>query len=299
MQQAAAPGGTTDLQTTILSTLSATSAMGQATAADMIDPMAELMQFATSLGKRLGELHAVLGAATDDPDFSPRAASAEDVGRWRANALAQIDAAFAVLRQKTDYTSPAESARAAALVAQRDALLARIDAMAAAGLGSPCTRIHGDFHLGQVLVAQGDVYLVDFEGEPAKPIDARREKSSPMRDVAGLLRSLDYAAAFAERGGPTDLTPDAASRKDEVLAQFLPQTSAAFLQAYQAVNPTQGASASLADSPLLQLFILEKSAYEIGYEAANRPTWVGVPLEGMARIADAMLGANGGGRLDA
>jgi maltose alpha-D-glucosyltransferase/alpha-amylase len=150
-----------------------------------------------------------------------------------------------------------------------------------------------------VLVVPGDVYLVDFEGEPAKPLDARRARSSPLRDVAGLLRSLGYVAAFAGRGGPTDLAADATGRAQEVLERFLPQASATFLAAYQAAvtpdAPAQPAAGTLAGSALLRLFILEKAAYEICYEAANRPAWIGVPLEGMARIADALLGALEGG----
>jgi maltose alpha-D-glucosyltransferase/alpha-amylase len=283
------------------STLAVATPLAPATAADMIDPMAELMQVSQSLGRRLGELHAVLGRPTDEADFAPRTADTDDVATWSENALAQIDAAIMVLQQKTDYASPAEAARAAALVAHRDSLLAQVPVLAAAGLGTPCTRIHGDFHLGQVLVAPGDVYLVDFEGEPAKPLDARRAKSSPMRDVAGLLRSLDYVAAFAARGGPADLAADATSRAQEMLARFLPQASAAFLNAYAAASATaqqQRASDVPVGSPLLQLFILEKSAYEICYEAANRPTWIGVPLEGMARIADALLGTTKGGGLN-
>ena len=287
MQQAAAPGGPVDVPTTALSPAAA---LGQATAAAMVDPMSELMQFATSLGQRLGELHGVLAAPTDDPDFAPRAATAEDVAAWRANAEAQLEAAFAVLGRHGGDASTAEAARVARLVAQRERLLARLPAMAAAGIGSVCSRIHGDFHLGQVLVAQGDVYLVDFEGEPAKPIAARREKSSPLRDVAGLLRSLDYATAFAGRGGPTDLALDATERSEDVLDGFLPQASAAFLSAYQSADANGRGDMTTAASPLLQLFILEKSAYEICYEAANRPTWISVPVEGMARIVDALLG---------
>ena len=290
MQQAAGPGGV----------VAATAALGTVTASEMTDPMAELMLVSQSLGRRLGELHQVLGSPTEDADFVPRMASADDVATWGANALAQIEAAIEVLQQKTDYANPAEAARAAALVAQRQRLLAQVPALAAAGLGTPCTRIHGDFHLGQVLVVPGDVYLVDFEGEPAKPLDARRARSSPMRDVAGLLRSLGYVAAFAGRGGPTDLAADATGRAQEVLERFLPQASATFLAAYQsAVTPDlrgQPAADTLAGSALLRLFILEKAAYEICYEAANRPAWIGVPLEGMARIADALLGpAEGGG----
>src|SRR5690606_15712747 len=91
----------------------------------------------------------------------------------------------------------------------------------------------GDFHLGQVLVAQGDVYIVDFEGEPARTLEQRREKNSPMRDVAGLWRSFDYAAAVARKSGQEDLGENAEGRKRQILDAFVPQSQQAFLAAYR------------------------------------------------------------------
>ncbi|MES2832926.1 MAG: maltose alpha-D-glucosyltransferase [Pseudomonadota bacterium] len=260
---------------------------------EIIDPMSELLTFAETLGRRLGELHAVLALPTDNPDFQPRQAGDTDIAAWTAGACTQVDAALRILQTTSDWSSPAEAALASRLIAAREPLLARVGELAAAGLGTLCTRIHGDFHLGQILVSQGDVYLVDFEGEPAKPIDARREKASPLRDVAGLLRSFDYAAAFAIRSGSTDVGQDAATRCGELMDRFVPRASAAFLGAYHAaigatITGTTAASTGQ-PSDLLQFFIIEKAAYEICYEAANRPTWIGVPLQGLASIVEALL----------
>jgi len=260
--------------------------------AEIIDPMSELMTFAESLGRRLGELHAVLALPTDNPDFKPRPATEADVASWTASACNQIEAALQVLRQTSNWSNPVEAALASKLLALREPLLARATTLAAAGLGTTCTRIHGDFHLGQVLVSQGDVYLVDFEGEPAKAIDARREKASPLRDVAGLLRSFDYAAAFAIRGASVDVGPDAAALCNELMDQFVPRSSAAFLASYHAAaSLAESGTTTQQPSELLQLFVMEKAAYEICYEAANRPTWIGVPLQGLMTIAEMLLGS--------
>jgi maltose alpha-D-glucosyltransferase/alpha-amylase len=266
---------------------------------DIVDPMDELCTFATTLGRRLGELHAALATPTDNPDFSPETANTDDVESWGERARQQLEAAFLVLQQKSDWSNDSDAQRVAALLEQREQLFQKVDALASAGVGSLRTRIHGDFHLGQVLVSQGDVYIVDFEGEPAKPLDQRREKASPLRDVAGLLRSLDYAAAFATTSGPGDLGEAAEARKQEVLEHFVPRSRTAFLEAYrEAVHPGKEVSADDSENALLQLFVLEKAAYEVCYEAANRPAWLVVPLHGMAAIAEQLLNNPEGAKSD-
>ena len=137
------------------------------------------------------------------------------------------------------------------------------------------TRIHGDFHLGQVLVASADAYIIDFEGEPARPLEERRRKASPLRDVAGLLRSIDYAAATDDRsqelvasrlspGRPAAAGDAAARRGGEGLPRWLSRGR-------------RPACRTWAASALLDFFLVEKAAYEVGYEAANRPAWLGRP----------------------
>ncbi len=264
-------------------------------ATELSDPQMELVELATTLGRRLGEMHAALATPTDNPDFSPEKATAEDVDSWAAGACGQLNAAFGILEHKTDWNSESDAQQAAALLARRGDLLEKAGRLAAAGLGSLRIRIHGDFHLGQVLVSQRDVYIVDFEGEPARSLEQRRAKSSPLRDVAGLLRSFDYAAAFAGSSGPGDLGEAAELRKQQMLQQFAPTSGAIFWEAYQEAMPADQLLASDdASSALLQLFVLEKAAYEVCYEAANRPAWLPVPLNGMAAIADQLLGPSQG-----
>ena len=122
--------------------------------------------------------------------------------------------------------------------------------------------------------------IVDFEGEPARPLDERRAKSSPMRDVAGLLRSFDYAAAMATQN-ETSATATAAptERRAALIEHWQREAAAAFLDAYRAVTP-------LGAADLLDLFLVEKAAYEIRYEAANRPDWISVPLRGLTALAE-------------
>jgi maltose alpha-D-glucosyltransferase/alpha-amylase len=262
---------------------------------DLADPEEELKRMMSTLGRRLGELHAALATPTDDAGFSPQPAGDDEVQTWAQGARAQLDAAFDILRGRGEWNSDDDARCAERLLTQRDALLAQADALAAAGRDTLCIRIHGDFHLGQVLVAQGDVYLVDFEGEPARSLAQRREKSSPLRDVAGLLRSIDYASAFAGSQGPADLDEAAELRKQQILQRFAPSSKEAFLAGYREAAQAGGlAAAGDAAQALLQLFILEKAAYEICYEAANRPAWIAVPLRGLAAIADGLLNASQG-----
>ena len=265
------------------------------TTQDISHPQDEMLSLASNLGKRLGEMHTALSSASDNPDFAPEVATADDAELWAQCARKQLEAAFTALQGKTEWTNEAESRRAARLLSQRDQLLDRLDALAAAGVGTLRTRIHGDFHLGQVLVAHGDVYIVDFEGEPAKPLEQRREKSSPLRDVAGLLRSFDYAAAFANIAGPADLDEAGELRKQDIIRRFAPTSQSVFLDAYRAAAYNGAFQVSPeAEGSLLQLFVLEKAAYEVCYEAANRPTWLPVPMNGLAKIADELLSVSEG-----
>jgi maltose alpha-D-glucosyltransferase/alpha-amylase len=154
------------------------------------------------------------------------------------------------------------------------------------------TRVHGDFHLGQVLVASGDAYIIDFEGEPATSIAERRAKTSPLRDVAGLLRSIDYAGAAVTEGKGLATAPIDAAQRDRLIEEFRTRASRAFLKEYWA---TRGGG-DVAERTVLGLFLLEKAAYEIAYEAANRPSWIAVPLGGLSRLTKRILDKDSGGR---
>lgn len=181
---------------------------------------------------------------------------------------------------------PADVAvRAHALLQSRDVLLERIGSAPALEFAASKIRVHGDYHLGQVLWSEGDFYLLDFEGEPARPIAERRQKQSPLKDVAGMIRSFGYAAYAG-------LFAHTASRRGE-FARLEPWariwqtwTTAAFLRGY--FGATSGALFIPAEvsqrDGLLQLFVLDKALYELNYELNNRPDWVRIPLWGIFDI---------------
>ena len=238
---------------------------------------------AALLGTRTAGMHLALATPTDNPAFAPEPVTAEALNEWAAEARADLDAALDGLARANLAGEAAE--RAARLSASADALRARLDAAAAARPSGLCTRIHGDYHLGQVLVVQNDVAIIDFEGEPRRSIAERRAKSSPLRDVAGMLRSLDYAAASALQSAvATGAEPEAARARME---DWRRRAVAAFMAAYaEAMEGSPAQPAPEAARALLDLFIIQKAAYELSYELAMRPAWVGIPLAGLASILE-------------
>ncbi|MGH7089337.1 MAG: phosphotransferase, partial [Stellaceae bacterium] len=173
------------------------------------------------------------------------------------------------------------------LVAQRAAALQRVERLLPERIGAVKTRIHGDYHLGQVLVVQNDYAIIDFEGEPARPLTERRAKGSPLADVAGMLRSFAYAAATAVRQ-MADIQPAAEAVLAERGEEWRRQISDAFLRRYRVV---MAGAASMPDDAatmetMLLFFMLEKAFYEIDYELANRPQWAGIPVAGALSLLE-------------
>ena len=254
----------------------------EATAEARGDDIRDLHAFAAAIGRQLAGMHAVLARPTDDPAFAPERATARDVDGWIARVEDLLTRAFDCIANRKDWESEAIEADARALLRNRETLVQALRRLAREGEGTPMTRIHGDFHLGQVLVASADAYIIDFEGEPARPLEERRRKASPLRDVAGLLRSIDYAAAMAI--DPKNLLASRVSpgRRGRLVARLRDGSEKAFVQAYRAI-------AGDLSFALLDFFLAEKAAYEICYEAANRPTWLAVPVSGLARIAERLL----------
>ena len=240
---------------------------------------------ARRLGIRTAELHLAFAVDTDDPAFASEPLLADDLARWVAGVEAQARAAVATLeRVRADLDEPT-----LALVDRWRGLEGTLDARLAhlGRLSVDCrkTRVHGDYHLGQVLIAKDDVYLLDFEGEPSRSLQERRAKVAVHKDVAGMLRSFDYAAEtvrgrlVGDRGLGDELARGLVSRWRE-------HAQATFLRAYRARiagSPSVPDDAE-ADERLLQLFLLEKALYEIGYEAANRPAWLHIPLSGVIAL---------------
>jgi maltose alpha-D-glucosyltransferase/alpha-amylase len=247
--------------------------------------IADYESLAAAIGRRLGEMHAILARDSEDPAFAPDIASESDADGWSGQARARLEVAFGLIARQRGWDRPEDAARAGLLLEQRAELLAALPGLARAGAGSSMTRIHGDFHLGQVLVVSGDAYIIDFEGEPKCTIEERRAKSSPLRDVAGLLRSFDYAAATIVDRRNVGSVPVSDARRDEFVARFRECAPKAFLTAYNDVMGRDGVN-----ERLLDLFLIDKAAYELAYEAAYRPTWLPVPLAGLSALAQRTLG---------
>ncbi|MDB5970522.1 MAG: maltose alpha-D-glucosyltransferase [Hydrocarboniphaga sp.] len=267
-----------------------------------LDPAVEgYAAYAANVGQRLAELHAALSQPSDNADFAPTQAGPDDFKHWAFDAAEQLSAALDLLAARKEWPDETTRDLAAGLVARRDAILKSVRGAARLKGHALCTRIHGDFHLGQVLVSRGDSYIIDFEGEPKRPLEERRRKTTPLRDVAGLLRSLDYAiasvAGLEARGDPNRPVDASRDRAQALLVRFAVAGESAFLARYREVaahSPHPWSSVET-ETALLDLFLLHKAAYEVGYEAANRPGWLGLPVRGLARLADRLTASSSTG----
>jgi maltose alpha-D-glucosyltransferase/alpha-amylase len=243
----------------------------------------DLMMMHT-LGRRTGELHCALARDTGNAAFVPEAVSPGELATWHARVRREAVATLDQLAAQAGLPAPARDA-AGALLAARDTLLALLDQLRVDVAGIVKTRYHGDLHLGQVLVAENDFIIIDFEGEPARPYADRAAKHSPLRDVAGMLRSFSYAAHVALQHitseSPGDLPALAPfARQWERMAgeaYLLGYLEAAGEQAFYPADPEIARR-------LLDLFVLEKALYEVRYELAHRPDWVSVPITGVLNL---------------
>ena len=263
---------------------------------ELPDPDVFFLALARQVGIRTAEMHRALAEkGGDDPAFAPEPITREDTAAWR-EALGRDAAAMLAQLGRARPLLP-ERARAPAdrLLAERDRLFAEIRGLLPDDIAAHKTRLHGDYHLGQTIVVQNDFYIVDFEGEPARPLAARRAKSSPLRDVAGMIRSFDYAAAAAVRR-LAETRAAAEPRMTELAESWRQRAVDGFRAAYR--KTMRGCAAYPASKKqardLTAFFTLEKAVYEIGYELANRPLWVDIPLRGVLAILDRGKAAGGG-----
>jgi trehalose synthase-fused probable maltokinase len=214
------------------------------------------------LGEVVGELHAVLASDADDPAFAPEEASTETLPLVRATVDDEIEVLFENLPDD-EVLAP--------IAGWGDAMRDLLGDLASVGPVGRLIRVHGDLHLGQVLWAHGDWFIVDFEGEPARTLPERRLKRPPLRDVAGMLRSFDYAAR-------------AAGLEDDA---FQSRARDLFLEGYLGVVERTGIlPGSQQSERLIELFELEKAVYELRYELAHRPDWVRIPVAGIERLLE-------------
>jgi maltose alpha-D-glucosyltransferase/alpha-amylase len=244
------------------------------------------VESAALLGERTAELHLALVSRPDDPEFAPEPFSTlyqrSVYQAIRSQAIQTI-----LLLRKRQHDIPADARGDARAVLEREAELSRrFLQILNVKISAMRMRIHGDYHLGQLLFTGKDFVIIDFEGEPARPLSARRLKRSALVDVAGMLRSFDYAARTALAGARGALRLEDVSVLEPWAGFWTRWVSAAFLKAYlqkaSAGAFLPGSDAQL--SVLLDLYTLEKALYELGYELQARPEWVRVPLAGILQI---------------
>lgn len=221
------------------------------------------------LGDVIARLHTALAKA-----FDTREADSTDVVAWSREMTAQAERVL-------DTAGRHAPAAARPVLERRSELLSRLEHLASQAQGGRLLRIHGDLHLGQVLRdRQGVWQILDFEGEPARSLAHRRALNTPLRDVAGMLRSIDYAAATSATTAEGELPPAVARWRDNAKTTFL--------ESYLDVATREGLVAHQPEvrDGQLAAFELDKAVYELGYELANRPAWAHIPLNGIIRVLD-------------
>ncbi len=246
------------------------------------------LELARVLGRRTGEMHLALASDGENKDFAP-----EPFNPFYQRALYQSMRNstvhnLQVLRRRLKQIPEAAVSAAEKVVGLQEQILARLRPVFQKPLSAMRIRCHGDYHLGQVLYTGKDFMIIDFEGEPARPLSERRIKRSPLRDVAGMLRSFDYAtyAALFQQREQGVIQPSQVKDLEPWTKYWYKWVSAVFLKAYLDIvgqsNLLPKDKAEL--EMLLEAHLLEKAIYEVGYELNNRPDWVKIPLEGILQL---------------
>lgn len=241
---------------------------------------------AAALGRCTAELHLALASPTDDPAFFPEPLSADDLKALIADVRQHASAVFDIVKDRVPYLSDEVIEIAGAALTRRRHILQRLEILGNSNLRAQRIRIHGDYHLGQVLRVKTDFVILDFEGEPARSLAYRRSKQSPLKDVAGMVRSFSYAAyasliAYIARhpGDFETLQPWARLWERSVSAEFV----RAYRQTLGSVDFVPAGTEEF--RMLLDTFLLEKVFYEVRYELNSRPTWLRIPLMGILSMS--------------
>jgi maltose alpha-D-glucosyltransferase / alpha-amylase len=251
----------------------------------VLDTVGGYIETAATLGRRTGELHLALASDADSPAFAPEPFTEEDLAALIEAARRQGNTSLDLLETRLNSLHGVGRERAEKVLEQRSRVIGQLEAARGLNRGLTRTRVHGDLHLGQVLWVEGDFVFLDFEGEPARPLSERRAKDSPLRDMAGMLRSFNYAA-FVGLSAFTLGRPEDLERLAPWARSWITWTSAVFLRTYR--STAGGASFLPSDSgqfdALLRLWMLHKALYELSYELNSRPDWVRIPLWGILSL---------------
>ncbi len=251
---------------------------------DSVNAMVVRMQV---LARRIAELHLALARPTGNPAFDPEPILPADLERWVATVSDECRRTFELLSQRLDTLSKPQAELTQRVIEAAPALYERIEKVSLSPPFGVKTRLHGDLHLGQVLVCRDDFILIDFEGEPERTLEERRTKHNALRDVAGMLRSFDYARHAALHQCTTAVS--GLEHHARIARQWERGLREGFLQTYGEIAVGGGLYANTAEfetaARLIDLFELEKALYELRYEMDNRPDWIDVPLAGIAGLA--------------
>ena len=240
------------------------------------------------LARRTAEMHLALASDAADPDFAPEPYSVFYQRERERSTRELTDRVFRQLRNRLGDLPASLQAAAERCLTFEPEITRRFHGALNEPIRAMRTRIHGDYHLGQVLYTGSDFVIIDFEGEPARSLAERRTKRSPLQDVAGMLRSFHYSAFApllgAAKGGNRDTAQG--KRAAPVAEAWYARVREQFLETYLEVAGSAAfvpASRPQVDT-LLEIHLLEKAVYELGYELNNRPDWVGIPMAGIARV---------------
>jgi maltose alpha-D-glucosyltransferase / alpha-amylase len=243
------------------------------------------LESAAVLGRRTAELHLALASPTPDPAFAPESFSVEDLQTLLRDIRQRASKVFDMLKERVSQLPDEVLEVAASVLGQRRRILDIFGTLNSGSLQTLRTRIHGDYHLGQVLRVKTDFFILDFEGEPARSLADRRVKQSPLKDVAGMLRSFSYAA-YASLLNYTARHPEDVSRLQPWAALWERSVATEFLASYRHI--AAGATFCPPDASdfrsLLNVFLLDKALYEVLYELNSRPSWVRIPLMGIMAL---------------
>ncbi len=236
------------------------------------EELAQLHSSIGLLGKRTGEMHVALADGDGIEAFEARFIEGADIDEIEERIGREVRRTASMLHRQGACSHAESEELASALLAgvsQADSLL-----------GTLQTRVHGDYHLGQVLRTGDDFVIIDFEGEPSRPMRERRTMSSPLKDVAGMLRSIDYAVATASQLQGDEPVSDLETWREEAERAFLDAYAEVVNQGTRPLVPADPALFTRA----LELFMIDKAIYEVRYELDNRPDWLDIPLGALRRI---------------
>jgi maltose alpha-D-glucosyltransferase/alpha-amylase len=248
--------------------------------------LASYLQPLRQIARRTGELQSALASRPDIADFAPEPVSSEDIAGWTERLLERSTHALDLLAEKRGGLPEADRALVDRILSARPAIAAHVRRSLPPALNTVKARHHGDFHLGQILLAKDDAYILDFEGEPGRSLSERRGKAPAARDVAGLIRSIDYSTTAALTNA-VNLTPEERNILIPKLDIWRAKATEEFWNTCRAATDPALWPADVAEAQnLLDFFLLEKAFYEMEYELMNRPAWLHVPLDGTWRILE-------------